>query len=328
MRHVWRISSISLLIVGALLSVSAQTKPITVFMIPKVVGIRYFDASQKGAFEAAGELGIRLIHKGATTASLPEQIALIQSAIRSRVDVIAIAANDPKAVAPALQQARDAGIKVVTWDADANARDLFVNQVTFRSMGEALVKSMVRQVGPRADVAIITTSLRAPNQASWVAAIRELLRLKHPGLRLLEMRAPGEDQQEAQAKTLELLRRHPSLKGIWVLGGVPSPGVAEAVEMTGNSGKIAVIPVATPQTMAAYIKNGTVLEVVLWNPIDLGYLTVYAAKAVVQGKAKVGGKFNAGRLGEYMVRADRLGRTVILGPPKVFDASNVDQFGF
>ena len=76
MRHVWRISSLGLLIVGALLSVSAQTKPITVFMIPKFVGIRYFDASQKGALEAAGELGIRLIHKEIGRASCRERVLM------------------------------------------------------------------------------------------------------------------------------------------------------------------------------------------------------------------------------------------------------------
>lgn len=328
MKNVQRFAMLSLMVAGAFMGSVAQTKPITVFMIPKFVGIRYFDASEKGAREAAGELGIKLVHKGATTASVPEQIKLIESAISQRVDVISIAANDPAAIAPALQQARDVGIKVVTWDADANVRDLFVNQATFRGMGETLVQSMVSQVGTRADVAIVTTSLTAPNQSSWVAVIRELVRQKYPGLHLLEMRAPGENQEDAQAKTLDLLRRRPTIKGLWVLGGVPSPGVAEAVQLTGNTGKIAVVPVATPQTMAAYIKDGTVRDVVLWNPIDLGYLSVYAAKAVVEGKAGIGGKFKAGRLKSYTVQADQIGQTVILGLPKIFNAANLDQFNF
>jgi rhamnose transport system substrate-binding protein len=244
------------------------------------------------------------------------------------VDVISIAANDPKAVAPALQSARDAGIKVITWDADADARDLFVNQATFRSMGETLMNSMVEQVGRKADVAIITTSLTAPNQTSWIAVIRELVRNKYPGLRLLEMRAPGENQPDAQAKTLDLLKRHPTIKGLWVLGAVPAPGVAEAMLLSNNSGKIAVVAVSTPQTMVSYIKDGTVRDVVLWNPVDLGYLSVYAAKAVVAGKLAPGAKFKAGRLGSYTVQRDSIGQTVILGPAKVFNAANVDLFNF
>jgi rhamnose transport system substrate-binding protein len=331
MKHRFSILAFVILICSPVIwnpDVDAQVKQTTIFMLPKFVGIRYFDATQKGAVEAAGELGIKLIHKGASTANLPEQIKLIESAIESRVDVISISALDPAGVAPALQKARDAGIKIVTWDADANVRDMLVNQATFRSVGETLVESMVDQIGRRADVAIVTTSLTAPNQSTWVAVIRELVRTKYPGLRLLEMRAPGENQQDAQVKTLDLLRRRPSIKGLWVLGGVPSPGVAEAVQLSGNTGKIAVVPLATPQTMAAYIKDGTVRDVVLWNPVDLGYLSVYAAKAVLEGKSAPGAKFKAGRLGAYTVQRDQIGQTVVLGPPKVFNAANVDQFNF
>jgi rhamnose transport system substrate-binding protein len=320
--------SFVLMVLAACLSAVAQTKPITVFMIPKFVGIRYFDATQKGAVEAAAESGVKLIHKGASTASVTDQIGLIETAITDKVDVISIAANDPKAVAPTLQKARDAGIKVITWDADADARDLFVNQATFRSMGETLMNSMVEQVGRKADVAIITTSLTAPNQTSWIAVIRELVRNKYPSLHLLEMRAPGENQQDAQAKTLDLLKRHPTIKGLWVLGAVPAPGVAEAMQLSNNSGKIAVVAVSTPQTMVSYIKDGTVRDVVLWNPVDLGYLSVYAAKAVVAGKLVPGAKFKAGRLGSYTVQRDSIGQTVILGPAKVFNAANVDLFNF
>jgi rhamnose transport system substrate-binding protein len=65
----------------------------------------------------------------------------------------------------------------------------------------------------------------------------------------------------------------------------------------------------------------------LWNPEDLGYLAAYAAKALMDGKIKgaEGDKFEAGKLGSYTVGKDG---EVVLGPLKVFDKSNVDQFSF
>ena len=118
------------LLVLTLLAVSAFgfAQQLTIAMVPKLVGIDYFAATQQGAQEAVDEIGdIRFIHRGPTTASVNEQIQLIENFITAGVDVIAIAPNDPQAIAPALQSAVDAGIKVVTFDADA--RDLFVNQV-------------------------------------------------------------------------------------------------------------------------------------------------------------------------------------------------------
>lgn len=314
------------LVLGA--AATAQQKPFTLYMIPKFVGIKYFDASQKGAEEAAKELGIRLIHRGPNEASVPKQIELIETAIQSKVNVISVAANDPAALAPSLKKAQAAGIKVITWDADANARDLFVNQATFQGIGEAMAKSMVEQVGKNAEVAIVTTTLTAPNQNAWIAVIKSELAKKYPGLKIVDTRAPGENQQKALEEATDLMKVHPNLKGIWAVGGVPFPGVAEAVKQAGKAGKVAVVGLATPQTMAPYIKDGTVRDTVLWSPIDLGYLSVYAAKAAMDGPIKVGQKIKAGRLGEFTVQADKLGKTIVLGPATVFNKSNVDKYNF
>ena len=306
----------------------AQNKPFTLYMIPKFVGILYFDASQKGAEEAAKELGVKLIHRGPNEASVPKQIELVETAIQSKVDVISIAANDNEALAPSLKKAQAAGIKVVTWDADANARDLFVNQATFQSIGETMVESMVRQVGSTGEVAIVTTTLTAPNQNAWIAVMKDVLAKKYPKLKVVDTRAPGENQQKALEEATDLLKVYPNIKGIWAVGGVPFPGVAEAVKQAGKSGKIAVVGLATPLTMAPYLKDGTVKETVLWSPVDLGYLSVFAAKAAMEGPIKVGQKIKAGRLGEFTVQADKYGKTIVLGPAKIFNKSNYEAAGF
>jgi rhamnose transport system substrate-binding protein len=65
---------------------------------------------------------------------------------------------------------------------------------------------------------------------------------------------------------------------------------------------------------------------VLWNPSDLGYLTVWAAKQLAKGKsfpdkvAVEGLKEEASWL-----PADKI---LLLGPPMVFTAENIDQFKF
>jgi rhamnose transport system substrate-binding protein len=308
--------------------VAAQSKPFTLYMIPKFVGILYFDASQKGAEEAATELGIKLIHRGPNEGSVPKQIELVETAIQSKVDVISIAANDNKALAPSLRKAKAAGIKVVTWDADADVRDLFVNQATYQSIGETMLESMVSQVGPEAEVAIVTTTLTAPNQNAWIGVMKEIMAKKYPKLKVVDTRAPGENQQKSLEEATDLLKVYPNLKGIWAMGGVPFPGVAEAVKQAGLSGKVAVVGLATPLTMAPYIKDGTVRDTVLWSPVDLGYLSVYAAKAAMEGPFKIGQKIKAGRLGEFTVKADKYGKTIVLGPAKVYNKANIDTAKF
>ena len=84
--------------------------------------------------------------------------------------------------------------------------------------------------------------------------------------------------------------------------------------------------------MKPYIHDGTVESFELWNPNDLGYLAGYAAASLASGSASLtpGTKFTAGKLKEYTVLppAGDTGPSVVLGPPTVFDKSNVDQFNF
>ena len=83
--------------------------------------------------------------------------------------------------------------------------------------------------------------------------------------------------------------------------------------------------VSTPNVMKEYVKDGTVKSFVLWNPIDLGYLAVYAANAAIKGEILPGASlFKAGRIGELRVE----GEQIILGNPIVFDQNNIDRYDF
>src|SRR5262245_8594349 len=69
-------------------------KKLTVGMMPKQVGIDYFNAVEKGAKEAAQEIGAELIWDGPTDNDVSKQAEMIDTWIARKVDVIAVAPND------------------------------------------------------------------------------------------------------------------------------------------------------------------------------------------------------------------------------------------
>src|SRR5438445_2154894 len=122
---------------------------------------------------------------------------------------------------------------------------------------------------------------------------------------------------------------------------VALPKVAEAVEQTGFTGKIVVTGLSTPNDMKEFVKRGTVKTVVLWNPVDLGYLAVYVAQASLAGTLKdntMQAKVPAGRLGTRDAVASleditakgplTLKNVIVLGNPFRFTKDNIDQFDF
>jgi len=77
--------------------------------------------------------------------------------------------------------------------------------------------------------------------------------------------------------------------------------------------------------MKPFVKGGVVKTVILWSPVDLGYLTVCVARAVAKGELKPGAKsLTAGRLGEKKIVGDQ----VLLGEPMRFTAETIDRYDF
>ncbi len=71
--------------------------------------------------------------------------------------------------------------------------------------------------------------------------------------------------------------------------------------------------------------KGITDTVILWNTMDLGYLTVHASKALVEGTLKPDAKeFEASRLGILKIEGDN----ILLGQPLAFTKQNIDQFDF
>lgn len=299
-------------------------------MMPKLIGIDYFNACRQGAEEAAKELkDVDLQYDGPTEAKVDKQVDMIDTWITQRVNAIAVAADDPVAIAPALKKARAAGITVITYDADADpgasGRQFFVNPCTADSIAAALTDEMAAQAGPAAKTAIITSSLTAPNQNDWMRRMLTYRRKKYPKMELLTTRPSEEDQQLAFQRTQDILKAYPDVQGIWGLSSVAFPGAAEAVQKAGKSGKVAVVGLSTPSSMAQFVKNGTVKTVILWKPVDLGYLAIQVARAVARGELKPGATtIHAGRLGDRPIHGDQ----VLLGQPMRFTKANIDQYKF
>jgi ABC-type sugar transport system substrate-binding protein len=296
-------------------------------MMPKLMGISYFNACRKGAEEAARELGLTLTFDGPPVDKVALQTQMIDEWIALGYDIIAVAPNDPEVIAPALRRAREAGIVTLTWDADANpkssGRRVFVNQAPVQAIGNLLVDLMASAIGFKGKTVIVTGSATAPNQNAWMAVMERRLKEKYPEILLLQTLVPEEDQNRARQMTLDVLNAHSDLTGVWGITSVALPAVAEAVRQAGLSGKVYVTGLSLPGTVKPYLENGTIEKAVLWNPVDLGYLTVQVARHLVE-KPLAPGTARFGRLTGIQVGEDE----VILGPPLVFDKSTIAQYDF
>lgn len=307
---------------------SGQTAPVKTYkvaLVSKVATIPYFNLTEEGAKEAADDLGVDLISTGPQIADAEHQIETVERLIGQKVDAIAVAANDPAALVPVLQKARQRGIDVITWDSDTQpeARTFFVNQVDAETFGRHQMDLLASALNERGSFAILTGSVTAMNLSEWVKWIKMQRETYYPKMDLVDIVANDEDPQKAYTLALELLDRHPDLKGIIGVGSISPPGAAKAVSERGLEGKVKVVGVSTPTIMRPYLKEGSAQTVTLWSPKKLGYLTVYMAKQLLDAKMPYDGQ-NIPNVGSIRVKGDE----VIMGEPLDFTKDNVDEYDF
>jgi rhamnose transport system permease protein len=295
-------------------------------MMPKAKGDPYFVSCRVGAEEAAAELGVDLIWDGPTGLDAARQNELVESWITRGVDVIAVAVENRASISTALRKARQRGIHVLTWDADAeaDARAYFVNQATAEGIGHGLTDEAARLLGANGEFAIITGALTAANQNEWISFIKARLAERYPGLKLATIRPSDDDRDKAFAETQTILRAFPNVKLVMAISAPAVPGAGEAVRQAGRT-DVKVIGLSLPNMNKKYVHEGVVQTVMLWNTADLGYLTVYAGTLMARGGLAAGAaSIDAGRLGKVEIR----GSEIILGPPLLFTRQNIDKFDF
>jgi rhamnose transport system substrate-binding protein len=308
----------------AVAAAKAGHRPV-IAMMPKAKGDPYFASCQVGAEEAARDAGADLIWDGPTDLDAAKQNEVVEGWITRGVDAIAVSVENSAGISTVLRKARQRGIKVLTWDADAapDARDFFINQATAQGIGFTLADEAARLLGGKGEFAIITGALSAANQNQWIDFIKQRT-AKYPGLKLATIRPSDDDRDKAFAETQAVLKAYPHVKMVVAIATAAVPGAAEAVRQAARK-DVDVIGLSLPNLNKRYVHDGVVQAVVLWNTHDLGYLTVYTGALLAEGRIGAGTvSFQAGRLGKIEVRGDQ----VLLGKPLIFNKTNIDQFDF
>ncbi len=297
----------------------------------KNTGNPYGEKQMDGFKTAIEELGGEAILKAPDQPTAEAQIQMIEELIAQKVDCIALTGNDPDALQPALKKAMDAGIKVLSADSAVNAqsRMVHVNQADPERIGRVEVQAVVEMIGGSGEIAVLSATSQATNQNTWIEWMKkELEDPKYKDVKLVKV-AYGDDlRDKSVSETEALLKSYPNLKGIIAPTTVGIAAAGKVLTDKGLKGKVQLTGLGLPSEMAEYIESGVCPWMYLWNPIDVGYLTGYAAFALVEGKitGKVGDKFNAGKLGDKEVIADGDGTQIMLGDPFKFDAKNIGEW--
>ncbi|WP_284261983.1 rhamnose ABC transporter substrate-binding protein [Roseicyclus amphidinii] len=296
-------------------------------LVVKALGIGFFEAAAEGAEEAAAELGnVEIIYTGPTDTTAEGQIEVINSLIAQGVDAIAISANDPDAVAPALQRAMQRGITVISWDSGVaeEGRMMHLNPSSTELIGNTILRLAADHMPDGGDVAFLSASATATNQNAWIAAAEEALP-NFPGINIVAT-VYGDDLSDKSYREAQgLMASYPDLQAIIAPTTVGILAACQAVSDAGRIGEINVTGLGLPSEMAGCVESGATRSFAIWNPIDLGYSAAMIAHALASGEATAepGAEIPMGRMGSVTLDD---ATTAAMSDPFTYDASNVADF--
>lgn len=312
----------------AFMATAAQSADMKIALVAKSLGNGFFEAANKGAQEAAKELGgVEVIYTGPTTTTAEGQIEVINSLIAQGVDAIAISANDPDAVVPALKKAAQRGIKVISWDSGVapEGRIVHLNPSSNELIGKMCLTLAAHHLPDgKGDFAILSATTTSTNQNIWIDEMKKQLK-DFPGLNLVTT-VYGDDLADKSYREAQgLLTSNPNVKVIVAPTTVGVLAASQAVKDAGKIGDVYVTGLGLPSEMAGAIKSGATKEFAIWNPIDLGYSATQIAYHLVKGDAdgKPGSEIEAGRMGKIKIGENS---EAAMSDPFVYDASNIDEF--
>jgi len=310
---------------------SSSAKGGTYAFVAKDVQNPYMQKVYEGFEASCKNVGATPLYKGPEAATPEKQIEIINQLVAQNVAGIAIAANDADALQPALTEAMNEGIKVISLDSAVNAksRQTHIQQADPEKIGRGLIQAAYEMVNGEGGIAVLSATAQATNQNLWIDWMKKELeenKDKYAKTPLVKIAYGDDDPTKSTSETQALLQDSsikviiaPTTVGMLAAGKVLQDKKSD-VKLTG---------LGLPSEMAPFIEDGTCPWMYLWNPVDIGTLAGYTMDALVKGEIKgaEGDKFKAGELGEKeVVKAADDGTEVMLGDPFKFDSANIAEW--
>ncbi len=266
-------------------SPAAADKQLSVALVPKVA-VAFFDDCNTGGQEAAKALGVDYQWIAPENTQGSTQVRIMEDLIAKKVDGIAISVNEPKSVEAVIQQAVDAGIKVITFDSDSpdSARSMYIGTINTEA-GKLMGQSLADLIGGKGKVAIVTGGLGANNLNERITGVEEALK-EYPDVQIIDKQGTDDDKAKAVSVIESILRANPDLDGLFCMSQVGGPAayqVLKTEEFSGLKGKLKVFAFDDLPDALAGVEEGYIDGIMVQRPITMGKMAVESLVGLIDG---------------------------------------------
>ena len=279
---------LSAILIGSLLLLGScnQSKKRLIGVVPKATSHVFWVAVEKGAKAAAKEFQVDIEWNGAPSETeYARQIQIVDSMINRKVDGLAVAATERRALVASVDRAMKQGIPVTIFDSGIEGENYTSYVATNNYEGGQLgARAMAKLIGGKGEVGII---LHAPGSASTMDRERgftDVIEKEFPEIKIVATQYGMADRSKARAGAENILTDHPNLSGLFGSSEPSTTGASLAVKARGLAGKVKVVAFDASDNLVEDMKAGAIQAMVVQDPLQMGYQTVKTLVDKLDGK--------------------------------------------
>lgn len=240
------------------------------YMVTFLSGIEYWKGCYKG-FEAAGQLyGVKTIYGGAAEYDVNQAVTVFEQIIANKPAGIAVSCINPDAYKEPIQKAMEAGIPIVTFDADSPDSGRYSFLATGnKAAGAMAAKYLAEALGGTGDVALVTLPGQL-NHEERTAGFVELIEANYPNMKVVQIGNGGGEQTTAAQAASGILQANPSVMGLFCTDATSGVGAVAAITET-NRTDVKIVSFDTDKGTLDAIKAGTIEASIAQGTWNMGF---------------------------------------------------------
>jgi ribose transport system substrate-binding protein len=250
---------------------------------------QFWQAVKAGAQEKADELGVTMTFDGpASETEVDAQLQMLQAAIERQPSAIGYAALDPEACVPLLDQAKQANIPVVEFDAGCNSEvPVTICKTDSMAAGALAAEHMAQLIGGKGKVAIVGHSQINSTGVERRDGFVQKMKKDFPDIQIVDIQYGDGDHLKSADIAKAMLSANPDLAGLYGTNEGSAIGIVDAVNELGlQPGKLTVVGFDSGQQQIDAIKSGVMAGAITQDPMGIGRCTVQSAVDAINGKSQ------------------------------------------
>lgn len=253
--------------------------------VPGLTGVPFYSSVSCGAAAEAKRLGATFTTQGDPAFAVDKQTAIINSLVASKPDAIMISITDPKALIVPLQQAKDAGIKIIGIDGDLTDTSVMSTNIQSDNVkgGALAADELGKAMGGSGSVVTIDNETGSLISGARVQGFNDEMKAKYPNIKLLGVQYSANASDKAASIASAAITNDATVKGIYAVETNNTQGAIIGIRDAGKTGEVKLVGYDTSDPIVKALKAKQVDGLVVQYPLGEGALGVDSAITLLKG---------------------------------------------